>query len=42
MACPGCHEAAGKSEADLIDGVVLADAEPFFSFTDGRILLLDY
>jgi predicted peroxiredoxin len=42
MACPGCLEAAGKSEADLMEGVVLAEAEPFFSFTDGRILSLDY
>lgn len=42
MACPGCLKAAGKSEADLMEGVVLADPEPFFSFTGGRILSLDY
>ena len=42
MACPGCLKAAGKSEADLMDGVVVADAGAFFAFTEGRILSLDY
>lgn len=42
MACPGCLKAAGKSEADLADGIQLADKKKFFSFTKGRILSLDY
>jgi len=41
-ACPGCLKAAGKSEADLADGIGLADKDKFFSFTEGRILTLDY
>ena len=42
QACPGCLEAAGYSEADLMDGIVTADKERFFSFTNGRIITLDY
>ena len=42
MACPRCLQAAGKSETDLIEGVVLAKAATFFTFTQGRILTLDY
>ncbi|HOI87840.1 MAG TPA: DsrE family protein [Lentimicrobium sp.] len=42
FACPACLKAAGKSEADLMPGVVLAEKEKFFSFTKGRILTLDY
>jgi intracellular sulfur oxidation DsrE/DsrF family protein len=42
FACPGCLKAAGKTEADLMEGVKIADKERFFSFTDGRILTLDY
>jgi intracellular sulfur oxidation DsrE/DsrF family protein len=42
MACPGCLKAAGKSGADLMEGVRVADKETFFGFTDGRILTLDY
>ncbi len=42
MACPRCLQAAGKSESDLMEGVVLANADTFFSFTKGRILTLDY
>ena len=42
MACPGCLKAAGKSEADLAEGIQLADRQQFFSFTQGRILSLDY
>jgi predicted peroxiredoxin len=41
-ACPGCLKAAGKSEADLTEGVTLAEKSSFFSFTQGRILALDY
>ncbi|WP_197907487.1 DsrE family protein [Mycolicibacterium alvei] len=42
MACPGCLTAAGKSAADLAPGIQLADKQKFFSFTNGRILTLDY
>lgn len=41
-ACPSCLAAAGKTEADLLPGVKLADREEFFGFTKGRILTLDY
>jgi len=42
MACPGCLKAAGKTEADLADGITVADKASFFNFTKGRILTLDY
>jgi predicted peroxiredoxin len=42
MACPGCLQAAGKTAADLAPGIAVADKESFFSFTQGRILTLDY
>lgn len=42
FACPACLKAAGKSEADLMTGVKLAEKEMFFNFTKGRILTLDY
>ena len=42
FACPSCLNAAGKSEADLLPGVKLAEKEMFFNFTKGRILTLDY
>lgn len=42
QACPGCLEAAGKTSADLMEGVTLADKKAFLNFTEGRILTLDY
>lgn len=42
MACPTCLKIAGKTEADLMPGVILADKEKFFNFTKGRIVTLDY
>jgi predicted peroxiredoxin len=42
MACPGCLKAAGKTPADLAEGIEVADKDKFFSFTKGRILTLDY
>ena len=42
MACPGCLKAAGKTEADLAEGVTVAEKSSFFNFTNGRILTLDY
>ena len=41
-ACPGCLKAAGKTPADLMPGVKVADKDAFFAFTKGRILTLDY
>lgn len=41
-ACPGCMKALGKTPADLLPGVRVADKEAFFTFTRGRILMLDY
>ena len=41
-ACPGCLQAAGKTEADLREGVGIAKKSEFFNFTKGRILTLDY
>ena len=42
LACPGCLKVAGKSPSDLRSGVIAAEKEKFFDFTDGRILTLDY
>jgi predicted peroxiredoxin len=42
MACPGCLKVIDKTGEDLMNGVVLADKKKFFSFTQGRILSLDY
>ena len=41
-ACPGCLKAAGKTEADLMEGISIAEKSRFFNFTKGRILTLDY
>ncbi len=40
--CPGCLKAAGKTEADVMPGILIANKEAFFQFTQGRILTLDY
>ena len=42
MACPGCLKAAGKTPADLAPGVQVAEKDKLFSFTTGRIIVLDY
>ncbi len=42
MACPGCLKAAGKTPEDLMPLAHAATKECFFSFTQGRILTLDY
>jgi len=42
LACPACLKVSGYSEADLRDGVKIAEKERFFDFTEGRILSLDY
>lgn len=40
--CPTCLQVAGKTAADLMPGISIADKDAFFDFTDGRILSLDY
>lgn len=40
--CPMCMKAAGMTEADLLDGVVVANPKTFTGFTDGRIVTLDW
>jgi predicted peroxiredoxin len=42
MVCPGCMKAAGKTPEDLAPGIQVADKAAFFSFTAGRIIVLDY
>jgi len=42
MACPTCLKVAGKGEADLLPGVIIAQKDKFFGFTKGRIVTLDY
>ncbi len=41
-ACPGCMKVAGIEEADLMEGVQVAEKERFFNFTQGRIVSLTY
>jgi|GEM_PF-637151 len=41
-ACPGCLKALGKTPADLLPGIQVANKAAFFGFTDGRIITLDY
>lgn len=41
-ACPACLAAAGKTPADLREGIQVANKDAFFDFTEGRILSLDY
>jgi len=42
LACPACMKVSGVEEADLREGVKIAEKEQFFDFTEGRILTLDY
>jgi predicted peroxiredoxin len=42
MACPGCLKAMDKGEADLAEGVQIADKAKFFNFTDGHTLSFSY
>jgi predicted peroxiredoxin len=42
MVCPMCLKSYGKTEADLLEGLEIAQGENFFGFTKGRILTLDY
>lgn len=42
QACPTCLKVAGYTGEDLMDGVVLANKEKFFTFTQGKILSIDY
>lgn len=40
--CPTCLEVANKTQFDLMKGIVLANKDDFFNFTQGRILSLSY
>ncbi len=40
--CPMCMKAAGMTEDDLIEGVVVAGPDTFHGFTSGRIVTLDW
>ena len=42
MACPGCMIVNGITEDMLMDGVIVANKEKFFNFTEGGIFTLDY
>ncbi len=42
MVCPTCLKVAGKTPEDVMPGVMIANKEKFFNFTEGRILTLDY
>lgn len=42
QACPGCLQALGRKPDQLMPGIAIADKRAFFSFTQGRILTLDY
>jgi predicted peroxiredoxin len=41
-ACPTCLKIAGFKPDDLLDGIQIAQKEKFFSFTEGKIITLDY
>ncbi len=42
IACPMCMKAANIKPEDLVEGVTVATRDKFFSFTQGRIVTLDY
>lgn len=42
LACPTCMKVAGIEQGDLRKGVSVAERDLFFSFTQGRILSIDY
>ena len=42
LACPTCMKVAGIEQRDLRPNVRVAERDLFFSFTNGRILSLDY
>lgn len=41
-ACPSCLKIAGIDQANLLEGVQVAQKNKFFNFTKGRIITLDY
>jgi predicted peroxiredoxin len=41
-ACPTCLKIAGFKPEDLMEGVQIAQKDKFFTFTQGRIITLDY
>jgi predicted peroxiredoxin len=42
MACPTCMKVAGIDAVDLRPEVQVAERDLFFTFTEGRILTIDY
>ena len=42
LVCPSCLAKAGLKPEQVQDGVKIAEKDAFFSFTQGRILTLDY
>ncbi len=42
MACPGCLRAAGKTKADLMEGIQVAYKDAFYNFAEGKVITLDY
>jgi predicted peroxiredoxin len=41
-ACPTCLSVAGYKPEDLMEGIQIAMKDKFFSFTEGRILTMNY
>jgi len=41
-ACPTCLKVAGYTPEDLMEGIMPAQKDKFFNFTQGRIITLDY
>lgn len=41
-ACPGCLKAHSLTSERLMPGVKVANREAFFTFTEGRVITLDY
>lgn len=42
FACPGCMKAHEIEEADLMEGIQVAQKDKFFNFTEGKIVSLTY
>jgi len=41
-ACPGCMKVYGIEEDDLMEGIMVAQKDRFFDFTDGKVISLSY
>jgi predicted peroxiredoxin len=40
--CPTCLKIAGYKSDELMEGILIANKDKFFNFTNGRIITLDY